>query len=209
MRHTPTPNAPYANITGTREELDRLYAEKRLSPPAGRLLHASRVLILAAQSLLPPARSPDPRVGVCLSASNSAGESYTAFQNSLETGKIMPRFYALSVPNAATSELCLKFRIAGPAVTLSDDADSPVTSCPQLALAEDWLASGNVDQVLIGAIDVAAAPLALTRCVALLTDATTVHGLREIEQTVAPAPDAVAFLAQLAVQSELSEAKVA
>lgn len=207
MQHAPAPHAPFVTLSGPAEVLDGRYRDLRLSPPAGRCLHASRVLIMAAQALFPPAGTPDARTGVCLSVSNVAGESYAAFQHGLMTGKITPRHYAVSVPNAATSELCLKVRLAGPSVTLTDTAQGPVDNCPQLLLARDWLGAGVVDRALVGAVHVAAAPGDETRCVLVLADRDTADRLLAARSAVPAAPDAVAFLCALAGSAGLSEAK--
>ncbi|WP_349368697.1 hypothetical protein [Salinarimonas sp.] len=207
MRHARTPRAPFVALAGSVDALDRRYRAQRLSPPVGRCLHGSRVLIMAGHALMPPARTPDARTGACLSVSNVAGESYTAFQRSLATGNVMPRHYAVSVPNAATSELCLTFRVAGPAVTLSEEAKAPVESCPQLVLARDWLGSGIVDRVLIGAIRVGASPSDETRCALVLADRDTTDRMCAAEALSPAARDAVSFLAGLAEASGLSEAR--
>lgn len=207
MRHVKTPRAPFVALAGSVDALDRRYRDQRLSPPVGRCLHGSRVLIMAAHALMQPAATPDPRTAVCLTVSNVAGESYTAFQQSLAVGNVMPRHYAVSVPNAATSELCLKFRLAGPSVTLSEEAQAPVESCPQLVLARDWLVSELVDRVLIGAIRVGASPSDETRCVVVLADRETAHRMFAAEAHMPAAPDAVSFLARLAEAIGLSQAR--
>ena len=77
---------------------------------------------------------------------SSLREARDAFGPALTANRVMGNLASI-----AASRLAREFRLGGPSFTISDSADAGITA---LETAYHWIASGQVDEALVGAVDI-------------------------------------------------------
>lgn len=121
-----------------------------------RIDHFSRLALLGAFQALEDAGQPElnrERLGVVIASGYGALTTTFSFLDSMIAAGdacASPTAFSNSVHNAAAAHLSMQLQITGPSLTVSQFDQSLISG---LLSAQQWLAEGRVDAVLLGVVD--------------------------------------------------------